>query len=121
MRIDEANIGALLDRFYNFDDGVICSVHVGMRAGPRTCEVIVEAMDRFSGSGWSTVRFMVHEVSEYRFQFGKKSSFEVLSGGVQFAWRNGSLYVVFDAYPDDGPQLPDLAKNMAYVIGSSCD
>jgi hypothetical protein len=120
VRIIETNIGELRERFYEFYDGVVCSVDVEMRSAPRTCEIIVQARDRSSDSGWSTVRFMVQAVSEFRFELGKRT-FEVLSGGIQFGWRNGSVCIVFDAYPDDGPELPDLTRNIAYVIGESCD
>jgi hypothetical protein len=62
----------------------------------------------------------VQRVSELRFHLGK-STFEVLSGGIQLGWQGESICVVFDAYPDDGPGLPDLRTNIAYVIGDSCD
>ena len=29
--------------------------------------------------------------------------------------------MVLDAYSDDGPELPDLASNAAFVIGADCD
>lgn len=120
MRISEENIGVVRERFYEFYDGVVCSVHVDMRSAPRCCEVVIQAKDRDSASGWSTVRFAVQKVSEFRFQLGKRT-FEVLSSGIQVGWRKGSVCIVLDAYPDDGPQLPNLNDNIAYVIGESCD
>lgn len=54
-----------------------------------------------------------------RFELGRRT-FEVLSGGVQFARRENLIYVVFDAYPDDGPQLPDLGKNIGYIAAETC-
>ena len=110
----------LLERFYQFYDGVVCSVCLELRAEPTQCVVVVQAQDRHSASGWSRVRFVVQAVSEFRFQLGK-GTFEVLSGGVQLGWFGDSICVVFDAYPDDGPQMPDLRTNAAYVIGATCD
>lgn len=120
MRILRDIANEVLERFYQFQDGVVCSVSLELRAVPRRCDVVVHAQDRESESGWSEVRFSVHSVSECRFQLGR-STFEVLTGGIQFGWVGDSICVVFDAYPDDGPQLPDLQTNTAYVTGATCD
>ena len=112
--------GEVLKRFYDFFDGVVCSVCLELRAETRRCEVVIQAQDRNAASGWSSVRFVVQDVSECRFQLGN-STFEVLSGGIQFGWVGASICVVFDAYPDDRPELPDLRTNAAYVIGGTCD
>jgi hypothetical protein len=120
MELRPEMIGDVRKRFYDFYDGVVCSVRLELRTEPRRCEVVIQTQDRESDSGWSNVQFAVQRVSECRFQIGK-STFEVLSGGLQFGWLGSSVCVVFDAYPDDGPGLPDLGNNIAYVIGASCD
>jgi hypothetical protein len=120
VRILRENASEVLERFYLFQDGVVSAVSLQLRAEPRRCEVVVQAQDRDSASGWSTVRFVVQSVSECRFQLGN-STFEVLSGGIQLGWVGDSICVVFDAYPDDGPQLPVLKTNTAYVMGHTCD
>jgi len=120
VRILRESASEVLERFYQFQDGVVYSVSLELRGVPRRCEVLVQAQDRESASGWSNVRFVVQSVSECRFQLGK-STFEVLSGGIQLGWVRDSICVVFDAYPDDGPQLPELQTNSAYVIGDTCD
>jgi hypothetical protein len=120
VRIETDNIDDLRQRFYDFYDGVVCAVRIDIRSDPRTCEIDIQAKDRDSASGWSNVRLTVRKMSEFRFQLGR-TTFEVLSGGIQFGWRETSLCVVLDAYPDDGPDLPDLKTNIAYVVGASCD
>ena len=120
MRIQPENVDEIRKRFYNFDDGVVRAVRVNIRSKPRTCEVDIEAQDMESPSGWSSICFTLLGVSEFRFELGK-TTFEVLSGGIQFGWRDGAICVVLDAYPDDGEELPDLRTNIAYVIGLSCD
>jgi hypothetical protein len=120
VRLLPEDLDQLRSRFSDFFDGVVCSVRLNVRARPRTCEVAIQAKDEQSASGWSNVRFTVRDVSEFRFQLGK-STFEVLSGGLQFGWQGESICLVFDAFPDDGPDLPDLSANIAYVIGASCE
>ena len=90
-----------------------------MRPSPQVCRIRVTCKDRDAGSGWSDVCFDIQDVLEYRFAEGK-TTFEVLSSGIQFAWRDTTVYVVLDAYPDDGRDLPDLVSNTAYVAGRSC-
>src|SRR4051812_17064107 len=100
MLVEPANKSALAERFHNFDDGVVAEVELTMAALPRKCAVTVICQDRQSPSGWSKVRFDIYSVTEFRFQCGDKGTFEVLSGGIQLAWRDDRVYVVFDAYPD---------------------
>lgn len=120
MIVQAADLKLFRERFYDFQDGVVCFVDLKLRATPCTCRIEIQCMDRDSASGWSTVTLNVQVVSEFRFQVGR-TTFEVLSGGIQFAWRDKSIYVVLDAYPDDGTDLPDIAKNIAYVVGESCE
>ena len=64
--------------------------------------------------------FELHAVKEFHSELGRRT-FEVLSGGVQIALRENLVHLVFDAYPHDGPQLPDLSKNIAYIAAESCE
>ncbi|MES2642726.1 MAG: hypothetical protein V4850_24800 [Myxococcota bacterium] len=109
---------AFLRRFYNFYDGVVRSVRIDFESTPSTCSVVVDARDADSASGWSRIEFVVHEVGAFRFDAGR-TTFEVLSSGIQVGWVNGQLLLVLDAYPDD-VDFPDLATNRAHVAGASC-
>jgi hypothetical protein len=120
MNIEPANVPYILERFFDFGDGVVRFFAVEMSSTPYRCDVHIQAMDKQSPSGWSNVRFTLKGVSEFRFQVGKRT-FEVLSGGIQIGWVDGLICVVLDAFPDDGPQLPPLAANAAYVIAEKCE
>ena len=120
MRIQPENVDDIRRRFYSFYDGVVRAVRLNISSKPRTCEVDIEAKDMESPSGWSSICLTLLDVSAFRFELGR-TTFEVLSGGIQFGWRDGAICVVLDAYPDDGEELPDLRTNIAYVIGLSCD
>ena len=118
MVIEKGNAAAVAERFYDFYDGVVLDVRLEIR--PRRCTLRMECHDRLSKTGWSHITVTVTDVSRFRFEYGR-TSFEVLSGGAQFVWSEGLVYVVLDAYPDDGPGLPDLSTNIAFVAGVACE
>jgi hypothetical protein len=59
------------------------------------------------------------EVEKARVEVGA-TLLQILSGGIQIIWQDGLVYLVLDAYPDDGPGLPDLKKNHAYLSAKQC-
>jgi hypothetical protein len=124
ITVEPHNVEVLRSRFSAFYDGVVCGVTTSLdrKSGHsiRTCMIDLECKDQQAENEWSLVRLTIFEVSEFRFQLSRKRVFEVLSGGIQFVWQDGKLYVVLDAYPDDGPQLPDLSASIAYVVGTRC-
>lgn len=106
------------ERFYGFGDGIICSVNLQLRGARRICEVLVEVEDKVSPSGWSHVLFRIDNVARFRFEI-ERTTFEV-HAGLQFGTIGELICLVFDAYPDDRQQLPDLRTNTAYVVGTNC-
>lgn len=114
-KLDEASLGAFLGRFYDFYDGVVRRVAVDFEARPSTCEVVIDAQDAESASGWSRVVLRVSGCSRFRLEMGR-TSFEVLSSGIQVGWVDDLVFLFLDAYPDD-EGLPDLSSNRAYVAG----
>lgn len=120
MRISPEHIEVLRERFSDFYDGVVKKVDLEVGIASRVCRVEVQCKDRDSRSGWSRVTFLIRDVKEFRFELGR-TTFEVLSGGLQFVWQADRVYVIVDAYPDDGPGLPDLTRTAAYVAGADCE
>jgi|GEM_PF-5640128 len=120
MRLQPEHVALFHERFADFYDGVVRKVELEVGVPSRACKIEVQCKDRDSRSGWSRVTFSVRGMKEFRFELGR-TTFEVLSGGVQIDWQEDRVYVVLDAYPDDGPGLPDLAKNTAYVVGEDCE
>jgi hypothetical protein len=124
MQLSRDNIEEIRGRFFEFFDGVVRSVRIDSVEGKdrtiRTCEISLDAKDRDSVRGWSRVNLRISGVSEFRFQHGR-TIYEVLSDGIQVVWRENSIYVLLDANPDDNQQLRELSKNIAYVIGESCE
>lgn len=119
MRLTQDDLVEFQNRFWSFSDGVVREVLLRV-SHPRSCVISVECKDRDSQTGWATVVFAVEAVRKFRFELGR-TSFAVLSSGMQFAWRQDEVFVVLDAYPDDPGDLPDLSKNTAFVSGRSCD
>jgi len=120
MRLQPEHVAVFHERFYDFYDGVVRKVDLEVGVASRVCSIEVQCKDRDSSSGWSRVTFVVRGVKEFTFQLGR-TTFEVLSGGAQIAWQGDRVYVFLDAYPYDGPGLPELSKNTAYVAGEECD
>jgi|LakWasMet46_HOW7_FD_contig_21_178841_length_2082_multi_7_in_0_out_0_1 hypothetical protein len=120
MQLFPETVGAVLSKYYNCDDGVVRSVFIdcGATEGDRVCSVVVDCMQQESAR-WVRVCFRVVGVVNFRFEI-TGPSFEVLSSGVQVVWKDALVYLVLDAYPDDGPGLPELADNIAYVAGREC-
>lgn len=122
MQLYPETANAVLAEYFNCDDGVVKDVRIecGTSRSDRVCTVVAECMkEGATPSEWVRAHFRVTGVTEFRFQL-VKTTFEVLSSGVQVIWKDGLVYLVLDAYPDDGPGLPDLATNIAYVAGSEC-
>lgn len=117
MYINASNYEDVLGRYHQFYDGVVVEIRLLMH-GQAGCLVTIECMDRNAASGWSRVSLEIKEVSQFKFQYGK-TTFEVLSSGLQFMWRGGLVTVFLDAYPDD-EGFPDLGGNNAYIVGRQC-
>ncbi|MCP3102042.1 hypothetical protein LZ198_24550 [Myxococcus sp. K15C18031901] len=120
MRLQPEHVAVFHERFCDMYDGVVRKIELDVGVASRLCRIEVVCQDRDSRSGWSRVTLVVSGAKEFSFKLDKRT-FEVLSDGVQFAWKDDRVFVVLDAYPDDGPGLPDLTKNTAYVAGETCD
>lgn len=119
LQITKDNAAGFVARYGRECDGVVVSVDQILRPWPYRTTVVVDTKDAESDWAWCRVRFVVTGVKQSRFEVFK-STFEVLHGDIQIVWKEDLVYVVFDAYPFDGPGLPDLSKNMAFVAGEEC-
>ena len=119
MNLASEHIPVFRDRFAGFADGVVSEFRVILKPYPQLCRLLILAQDREVRSGWSKVLFEICDVHEFRFE-RQRSTFEVLSSGVQFVWQRDLIFVVLDARPFDSSDLPDLSRNAAYVAGSTC-
>lgn len=121
MNLERKEWNRIADRFSHFFDGVVREIRLTFSSEGRiSCEIHIEAKDQEAPSGWSIVEFSLSDVAEFRFERGKRG-FEVLSDGIQVAWRDSRVIVVLDAYQDCYEEIPELDTNIAYVIGASCD
>ena len=117
--LTEENSEAFRLRFYEFFDAVVRQVSVTSRSRTMNweCHIDIEAQDSTTG-GWALVSLQLEEVLEFTFSKGK-SSYAVLSSGLQLFWSPERLLLVLDAYPDD-PGIPDLSRNLAFVACRRC-
>jgi hypothetical protein len=120
VELTQETLVELRRRFVDFYDGVVARVDLQLRATPRRCEVTVHCQDLEAKDGWSAIRLTMTGVDEFRFELGR-STFEVLSFGIQFVWKETLVYMVLAPAADELPELPDLARNIGYVVGTRCD
>ncbi len=120
MKLSQNHLKIFNDRLVNFYDAVIQSVTLQSGSHPQSCQIEILAKDTQSKSGWAKVRFEVSEVKQFRFEITKRT-YEVLSSGIQFIWEHDKIFIILDAYPEDGDCLPDLDNNIAFVSGNHCE
>ena len=113
--LDEATLDVFLGRFHHVYDGVVRRVTTDFEADSTTCEIAIDAQDAQSPSGWSRVELRAQGCSRFRFEVGR-TTFEVLSSGIQVGWVEDQVILFLDAYPDD-EGLPDIRTNRGYVAG----
>lgn len=118
IEITKDDAAQIMARFYDFADGVVDRIELDLPG--KALAVVVLCQDAMSTTGWSSVRFLVTGVEEFRLELGK-TTFEVLSSGIQFLWRQNLVYLVLDAYPDDPETSLDLTANRAFVGGLRCE
>ncbi len=119
MQIKPTDVDSLMTRFDSCCDGLLHSIGFTLIPEPDSAVVVVESHDSESPSGWSRLTFSMAQVEKARVEVGT-TILQILSGGIQLIWEKDLVYLVLDAYPDDGPGLPDLARNHAYISGKQC-
>lgn len=119
VEIDQKNVAQVLDRFYNCEDALLHSVSFALTSSPSIATATIETQDREAPGGWSTLVLTVSDVTNAQLIVGR-IILQIMSNGIQIVWKDELVYLVLDAYPDDGPGLPDLAKNNAFIAGSRC-
>ncbi|MEQ1508514.1 MAG: hypothetical protein ABMB14_40155 [Myxococcota bacterium] len=111
------SLDAVLSRFFQFYDAVVRRVDVDFAGGRPQCEIVIDAQDAESTSGWSRVVFRMVGVEQFRLEMGK-TTFQVLSSGIQIGWHECQVFLFLDAFPDDD-ELPKVSSNRAYFAGDA--
>jgi hypothetical protein len=111
-----SDLPAFMERFCDFDDAVFYNADVNLRAGVAHCDLLIEAQDRASPSGWSNVTIRVLKVSRVHLD-RTGHCIEVLTCGLQvfFTAEGVSVFLDADVFPED---MPEISKNLAYVTGA---
>ena len=117
MEIDQKNVAQVLERFYNCEDALLHSVNFSLTSSPSIATATIETQDREALGGWSTLVLTVSDVTNAQLVVGR-IILQILSNGIQIVWKDELVYLVLDAYPDDGPGLPIWQRTMPSSQGA---
>ena len=119
MELTKEHLATLTRNFCGFHDAVVSAVSVTIVRGMHNCAVKVLAQRSDDSGMWDAVEFHFHDVSAYRFEYGKRT-YEVLSEGIQAFWNQSGLLVVFDVADAATAEVPALESNIAFVRAQRC-
>ena len=116
MEITKDSVKYIQSRYSRFYDGVVKSVQIDMGSAI-SVQLLIEATDLESPSGWSLVRITVSNVSTFTFQ-KDRTTFHILSEGVFLHWRENDLLIVLDASQDTVNTVApiDLSREIGWLF-----
>jgi len=119
IHLSAEDVPAFLARFWNFGDAVVRRVAIELtRDRPSRLAVVeVLARDSTASDQWVTCRLTMRRLAEFRVTEGR-TSYQVLSGGLQIAWQDGIVFVDFGS---DTELLGDAEafRGSAFYFGCS--
>ena len=108
-----------LSRFSDFEDSVLRSANVSLWPDDKRCELLIQAPDRESPSGWSNLTLRVLGVKCVHLD-RSRYGVEVLGFGLQVFFRADAVYLFLDA-SYEREVMPELSSNAAFVTGEGVE
>ncbi|TVP76010.1 MAG: hypothetical protein EA353_12810 [Puniceicoccaceae bacterium] len=105
------------DRFAKFNDAVLKSVSVNFTSVSPVFEMVLEAQDQESSTGWSLVTIRLSKVTSLRFCDGPRSSYQVLSNGLHTLLEGETFALELGDFIDDPESLSELMVSPCHVVG----
>ena len=103
-RLTVHDVRPFLERFGQFEDGVITGVRLHLPRKPvsdRTVSIDIQGMDGSVGGEWRLVRIIVAGVTEYQFRASEKFSYNILSDGLGLHCSADRCILDLDPGPDE--------------------
>jgi len=126
MRLEQQDVRPFLERFGQFEDGVITGLHLHLPRKPisdRTASIDIQAMDLSMEGEWRLVRIVVLGVAEYQFRASEEFSYNILSDGAKLHCSDDRCVLDLDPGPDEwSPNAVAMNGEYGkqYVIGRCC-
>ena len=110
----------MLNRFYDFGDGVIRGILLQYEeGGTRTVEITVATRDSEAteNEGWVVARSAIRDVTELACREGPRTPIQVLSQGIHFLCLDKQVGVEFGGATDCPESFESLRSSDGYVVG----
>jgi hypothetical protein len=118
---DHESLSAWNERFASFNDAVIKSWSVKFASTGSVLEVLAEAQDQESPSGWSLVSLRLSGVTSLRFCDGPKASYQVLSNGLHTLLDTGRVALEFGDCIDTPESLSELMASPCHAVAETLE
>ena len=118
---DHDELTAWSSRFASFNDAVLKSWAVKFAATGAVLEVVIEAQDQESPSGWSLVSLRLCKVTSLRFCDGPKASYQVLSNGLHALLDTGCVALEFGDFIDIPESLTELMSSPCHAVAETLE
>jgi len=114
------SLTSFMHRFESFNDGLIRSVEYRyIAAGARKAVITASVMDHLQAQGWSNVVLTIDEVTEIKLWEDRRTSCQVLSGGLKVDWFDGVAFLSFSLSIADPTSVEHFRESEFYVAGRS--
>ncbi len=107
------------ERFVSFNDAVLKSWAVKFAPSAPVLEVVIEAQDQDSPSGWSLVTIHLSGISSLKFCERPKTSYQVLSNGLHTLFDKGQVALEFGDFIDTPESLSELMDSPCHAVGET--
>ncbi|MEU3605636.1 hypothetical protein AB0E83_09290 [Streptomyces sp. NPDC035033] len=127
VRLFAENSKKFVERFGNFEDGVITGIRLHLPRGGaagRFAAFDIQAVDTVAGNEWRLVQLVVRGVFEYQFPCSVQQTYFVLSDGLKMDCTSERCVLDLDPGPDEwSPE--QVAEgglySKQYAIGAWCE
>ncbi|WP_345121053.1 hypothetical protein [Dactylosporangium darangshiense] len=127
MKLSAENSREFVERFGEFEDGVITGIRLHLPRGPvagRVATFDIQAVDTTDGNEWRLVQLAVGGVFEYQFTCSTRQTYFVLSDGLRLDCTSERCVLDLDPGPDEWmpEQVAERGEySKQYAIGAWCE
>jgi hypothetical protein len=118
---NQEDLKAWNERFASFNDAVLKSWSVKFAESGSVLEVLTEALDQESPSGWSLVSLRLSSLASLRFCDGPKASYQVLSNGLHTLLDTGCVALEFGDSIDTPESFSELMSSPCHAVGTTLE
>jgi hypothetical protein len=104
------------ERFCTFNDAVLRSWSLKFESTTTIVEIVIEAQDLKSPSGWSFVTIRLSDVSSLKLCHGPDMNYQVLSNGLHSLFYSDRVALEFGYFIDPPNSFSELTSSPCHVV-----